>query len=107
MTPPAIAMSPKPKSAPTSPVTPQPSGPPAAIERFSDVFVTVEARLEERLMDLAALKNVSPGFILPLRRAAGDTLDVYVGNVRFAAAEVVVIEDRLALRLTEIEGLES
>jgi len=102
-----IAMSPKPKSVPTSTASPPASGPPAAIDRFSDVVVTVEARLEERLMDFASLKNVAPGVVMPLRRPAGDTLDVYVDNVRFASAEVVVIEDRLALRITEIEGLES
>ena len=100
-------MSPKPKSVPTSTASPPASGPPAAIDRFSDVVVTVEARLEERLMDFASLKNVAPGVVMPLRRPAGDTLDVYVDNVRFASAEVVVIEDRLALRITEIEGLES
>jgi flagellar motor switch protein FliN/FliY len=100
-------MSPKPKIAPTPTVSPQASGSPAAIDRFSDVVVAVEARLGERLMDFASLKNVAPGVVIPLHRVAGDTLDVYVGNVHFASAEVVVIEDRLALRITEIEGLES
>jgi flagellar motor switch protein FliN/FliY len=88
-------------------MSPQPGGSLASIERFADVAVIFEARLEERLMDFSSLRNIAPGFVLPLRRAAGDTVDVYVGNVRFASAEVVVIEDRLALRITEIEGLES
>jgi flagellar motor switch protein FliN/FliY len=100
-------MSPKPKSVPAVPISPPPGGSPAAIERFADVSVLIEARLEERLMDFSSLRRIAPGFVLPLRRAAGDTVDVYIGNVRFASAEVVVIEDRLALRITEIEGLEA
>jgi len=76
------------------------------IDRFWDVPVTVEARLDDRLMELEDVGKIRAGEVIALHRAAGETLDVYVGNVRFAVAEVVVIEDTLALRITEFDGLE-
>jgi flagellar motor switch/type III secretory pathway protein FliN len=68
--------------------------------------VAIEARLGERLMELSEIAAIEPGVVIPLPRAAGETLEVYVGDIRFALAEVVVIEDSLALRITKLDGLE-
>jgi flagellar motor switch protein FliN/FliY len=78
-----------------------------SVNGFADICVTVEARFEERLMDLRDVLAIQPGVVIPLNRAAGETLNVCVGNVCLASAEVVVIEDRLALRITEIGRLDS
>jgi flagellar motor switch protein FliN/FliY len=77
------------------------------IDSFSDVSVAVEAHFEERMMELRDVLAIRPGAVIPLTRSAGETLGVYVGNVLIASAEVLVIEDRLALRITEFEGLSS
>ena len=79
---------------------------PAGIDDFAEVPVTIEARLEDRLMELGAVRKIDRGTVIPMRKAAGETLDVFIGNVRLASAEVVVIEDRLALRITEFDGLD-
>ncbi|HUI57581.1 MAG TPA: FliM/FliN family flagellar motor C-terminal domain-containing protein [Bryobacteraceae bacterium] len=76
------------------------------IDQFWDIPVTIEAQVDERMMELDEVRKIEPGDVIALQRVAGETLDVYVGNVRFAVAEVVVIEDTLALRITEFEGLE-
>jgi flagellar motor switch protein FliN/FliY len=73
----------------------------------ADIPVEVEARFEERLMDVRDVLAIRPGLVIPLSRPAGETLTFCVGNVRLASAEVVVIEDRLALRITEFERMES
>lgn len=80
--------------------------PPDNIDEFWDIPVAIEARLGDRLMELAEITDIEPEAIIPLHRAAGETLEVYVGNLRFAFAEVVVIEDNLALRITKLDGLE-
>ena len=69
--------------------------------------VPVEGRFEERLMNVRDVLAVHPGVVIPLHRAAGETLRVYVGNVHIASAEVIVIEDHLALRITEFERLDA
>jgi flagellar motor switch protein FliN/FliY len=74
------------------------------IDSFADVPVVVEAHFEERMMDLRDVLAIRPGAVVPLNRPAGETLRVYVGNVFLASAEVIVIEDRLALRITEFEA---
>jgi flagellar motor switch/type III secretory pathway protein FliN len=76
-------------------------------DSFSDVYVTIEARFEERVMDLREVLAIQPGALFPLSRAAGETLSVYVGNVHLASAEVIVISDHLALRITEFEEFDS
>jgi flagellar motor switch/type III secretory pathway protein FliN len=58
-------------------------------------------------MDVREVLAVRPGAVIPLHRAAGETLRVYVGNVFIASAEVIVIEDHLALRITEFERLDA
>jgi flagellar motor switch protein FliN/FliY len=73
----------------------------------ADISVAIEARFEERLMDVREVLAIRPGVVIPLNRAAGETLSFCVENVCLAAAEVVVIEDRLALRITEFERFEA
>jgi len=80
--------------------------PPDNIDEFWDIPVVIEARLGDRLMELAEIADIEPDAVIPLPRAAGETLEVYAGNLRFASAEVVVIEDNLALRITKLDGLE-
>ena len=75
---------------------------PESLDNFGDIAVTIEARFEECLMDLHDVLAIRPGAVIPFNRPAGETLSVCVGNVTLASAEVVVIEDRLALRVTEI-----
>jgi flagellar motor switch protein FliN len=77
------------------------------IDSFSDISVAIEAQFEERLMTVRQVLAIQPGDVIPLTRAAGETLSVYVGNVFLAFAEVIVIEDHLALRITEFGTLHS
>lgn len=77
------------------------------VDEIWDVSVTVEARIDEPLMELATIAHIQPGTVIASKRPAGDVLEVYVGNVLFAAAEVVVIEDTLALRITKLECLKA
>jgi flagellar motor switch protein FliN/FliY len=77
------------------------------MDSLADIPVEVEAHFEERLMDLREVLAIRPGTVIPLNRPAGETLRVHVGNVSLASAEVIVIEDHLALRITEFEGLDA
>lgn len=73
------------------------------LHSFRDILVPIEVRIGQgtaSLQDLASIKN---GSIVPLDKPAGETLDLYVGNVKLAAVEVVVVDDRLAVRITEFD----
>jgi len=72
-----------------------------SVDSFNDVPVTIEARFEERLMDVRDVLAIRPDAVVRLSQPAGETLGVYVGNVLLASAEVTVLGDRRALRITE------
>jgi flagellar motor switch protein FliN len=74
------------------------------MDNFADIPVVVEAHFEDRMMDLRDVLALKPGMVIPLTRPAGETLRVYVGDAFLASAEVIVIEDHLALRITEFEA---
>ena len=74
---------------------------PVKLDAISDLEVEVEARLDEMRITVESVLQLEPGSVLPLQRPAGNTIDVFVGNVRVASAEVIVIENNLALRITE------
>jgi flagellar motor switch protein FliN/FliY len=75
----------------------------SAIDAFGRLPVTVEVRVGGRDLTLDELLKLGVGSIIPLDRPAGETLEVRVGNVSLASAEVVAIEDRLAVRITDFE----
>jgi flagellar motor switch protein FliN/FliY len=82
-------------------------GLPDNIDSFDDISVTVEGRFEERLMDIRDVLAMRPDAVVQLSRPAGETLGVYIGNVLLASAEVIVIDENLALRITELARFES
>ena len=83
-----------------------PKLPPGDIEQFSNIPVTVEARFHQRLMDLRDVLAIQPGAVISLDQAAGETLSVFVANVLLASAEVLVVEEQLAIRITEFRRAE-
>ncbi len=89
-----------------SPTEGQPGGIYERMDSLADIPIVVEAHFEDRMMDLREVLAIRPGAVIPLNRPAGETLRVHVGNVPLASAEVIVIEDHLALRITEIERLD-
>ena len=48
------------------------------------------------------LLALTPGSVVELDRRAGEPLDMYVNGVLVARGEVVVVNERFGLRLTEV-----
>ena len=72
------------------------------IDSFADVPVAVEVRLGCRPITLEDIAKLEAGSIVPLDRAAGETFDVFVGDLLLATAEVVIVEGSLAIRITDL-----
>jgi len=75
---------------------------PAARVPFRDVPVVVEVLLGEGGMPLRQLVRLEPGVVLRLDSAAGADLIVRATGVPIAHGEVVIIEDSVAARVTQI-----
>ena len=72
------------------------------IDSFVDVPVPLEVRLGCRPITLEAIAKLEPGSLVPLDRAAGETFDVFIGDLLLATAEVVIVDGTLAIRITDL-----
>ena len=64
--------------------------------------VQVSAVLGRSKMDVSELLKLGPGTVLELDRRVGEAIDIYVNNKLVARGEVVLVEDKLGVTMTEI-----
>jgi flagellar motor switch protein FliN/FliY len=74
----------------------------ADLEAVFDVPVQVSAVLGRARMEVGELLNLGPGTVLELDRKVGESIDIYVNNRLVARGEVVLVEDKLGVTMTEI-----
>jgi flagellar motor switch protein FliN/FliY len=67
-----------------------------------DVPVHISAVLGKASMSVAQLLKLTSGSILELDRRVGEAIDIYVNNRLVARGEVVVVDERLGVTMTEI-----
>ncbi len=74
----------------------------ADLEALFDVPVQVSAVLGRSRMEVGDLLNLGPGNVIELDRKVGEAIDIYVNNRLVARGEVVLVEDKLGVTMTEI-----
>ena len=74
----------------------------ADLEAVFDVPVQVSAVLGRARMDVGDLLKMGPGAVLELDRKVGEAIDIYVNNRLVARGEVVLVEEKLGVTMTEI-----
>jgi flagellar motor switch protein FliN len=74
----------------------------ADLEAVFDVPVKVSAVLGRSRMEVGELLKLGPGAVLELDRKVGEAIDIYVNNRLVARGEVVLVEDKLGVTMTEI-----
>ena len=89
-----------------TPPAAEPEGPTsrsaADLEAVFDVPVQVSAVLGRARMDIGDLLKLGPGTVLELDRKVGEAIDIYVNNRLVARGEVVLVEEKLGVTMTEI-----
>ena len=88
----------------TSGSAPEPVTPkvPADLAPVLDVPVTLSAVLGKARVPIGDLLKIGPGSVLELDRRVGESIDILVNNRLVARGEVVLVEDRLGVTMTEI-----
>lgn len=71
-------------------------------EAIYDVSIDVVAILGTAELQVAQILKLGRGAVVELERLIGEPVELRANNIVVAHGEVVVIEDRLAIRLTEI-----
>ncbi len=84
------------RDAPTSPKSA------ADLEQLFDVPVMVSAVLGKSRMPIGDLLRLGPGAVLELDRKVGEAIDIFVNNRLVARGEVVLVDERLGVTMTEI-----
>lgn len=74
----------------------------ADLEQMFDVPVTVAAVLGATKLAIGDLLKLGPGAVLELDRRVGEAIDILVNDRLVARGEVVVVEDKLGVTMTEI-----
>jgi flagellar motor switch protein FliN/FliY len=72
------------------------------LEAVYDIPVQVSAVLGKATMEVSQLLKLGRGAVVELDRKVGESIDIYVNNRLVARGEVVVVEDRLGVTMTEI-----
>ncbi|AWN42197.1 flagellar motor switch protein FliN [Methylobacterium durans] len=72
------------------------------LEQVFDVPVVVSAVLGSSRMPIGDLLRLGPGAVLELDRKVGEAIDIFVNNRLVARGEVVLVEERLGVTMTEI-----
>ena len=67
-----------------------------------DVPVTLSLEVGRARLPIRNLLQLNQGSVVELERGAGESLDVYVNGTLIAHGEVVVINDRFGVRLTDV-----
>ncbi|MEX2617796.1 MAG: flagellar motor switch protein FliN [Alphaproteobacteria bacterium] len=72
------------------------------LEAVYQIPVQVSAVLGKSTMQVSNLLKMGRGAVVELDRKVGEAIDIYVNNRLVARGEVVVVEDKLGVTMTEI-----
>ena len=72
---------------------------PAGVDCLRDVPVTITAQLGHTVLPIGDILKLGPGSVVELSEAVHGPIQLTVRGVPFAVGEVVVVEDRFAIRI--------
>ena len=72
------------------------------LEAVYNIPVKVSAVLGKTSMKVSQLMKLNKGAVIELDRKVGEAIDIYVNNSLVARGEVVVVDDKLGITMTEI-----
>lgn len=73
------------------------------LNRFYDVNVTVSVELGRVQMPIGEMLELGEWAVVELSRSVSEEVDIMAQGVRIAKGDVVVVEDRFAVRITSLE----
>jgi flagellar motor switch protein FliN/FliY len=75
---------------------------PVPMSMLFDLSLPVTIELGRARLSVEDLLGLGRGSVIQLDRLAGEPIDVFVGDRRFAEGEVVVVGEQFAVRVTRI-----
>lgn len=75
------------------------------MDMLMDVNLDVSVELGRTKMTVRQVLDLQHGSVVELERLAGDVVDVFVNDKLVARGEVVVVDDKFGVRVTELINL--
>jgi flagellar motor switch protein FliN/FliY len=72
------------------------------IDMLMDVTLNVTVELGRTKMSLRQILDLQQGSVVELDRLAGEAVDIFVNDRPVAMGEVVVVDDKFGVRITEL-----
>ncbi len=72
------------------------------LEALYDVPVQISVVLGKTSMPLSKLLKLGRGAVVELERAVGEPIDVYVNNKMVAKGEIVIVDNKIGVTLTDV-----
>lgn len=74
----------------------------ASLTTLYDLSLPVSIELGRTTMKVQEVLHLGRGSVIELDRLAGEPVDIYVGDRRFAEGEVVVLGENFGVRITRV-----
>jgi flagellar motor switch protein FliN/FliY len=82
------------------------SGPVGSIDILLDMNVPVRVTIGQTEIPVRRLLQLGPGAVLKLDKPIHEPVELYLSDTKFAMGTVVVVEDRFAVKINRILGVE-
>lgn len=73
-----------------------------SLDMLMDVNLQLSVELGSTQMTVRQVLELQKGAVIELNRIAGDAVDIYVNDRLLARGEVVVVDDKFGVRITEL-----
>jgi flagellar motor switch protein FliN/FliY len=89
---------------PLQPAAAKPAAPAQGMNMILDVPVQLAVELGRAKMSLREVMELREGSVIQLNKSAGEPVALYVNEQLVAKGEIVLVEDFLGVRITELTG---
>jgi flagellar motor switch protein FliN/FliY len=76
-----------------------------SIDILLDLGVPITVAIGEAEITIQRLLQLGPGSVVKLEKSIGEPADLYLKDAKFATGNVVVVDGRFAVKITQILGL--
>jgi len=80
------------------------SGAASSLDILLDMDIPVTVAVGQTEISIEKLLKLSPGSVIKLDKPISEPVDLYIKDAKFATGQVVVVEDKFAIKIREILG---
>lgn len=73
---------------------------------MADIPLDIEVELDRKTMTVRDILALSSGSVLKMTRSAGENIDIRVGGALMGFGEIVILEERMGVRITDFHEVE-